>query len=393
MKKFRVVAKTLFGFEDLLEEELKALGIEEVVKATRAVSFEAGQRDLYKVNLWSRLALRFMVPIKSFACGNEQELYNNIREIAWEEYMGVDDTLAVDAVVNRSAMDHSLYVSLKTKDAIVDRFREKFEKRPSVDLVRPSLRINVHLSNDQATVSLDSSGESLHKRGYRQQQGEAPLNEVLAAGMIQLTGWDRQAPLVDLMCGSGTILIEAGMLAGNRAPGLLRPEFAFERWKDYDAVAWEELREEAKKAARPMKVRMVGSDKSHLAVKRAQENAMAAGLDKAIEWISLSFEDYTADTEPGIIITNPPYGARLSSDDLFGLYKGLGDAFKKKYSGFSAWVLTANSEAAKHIGLRPSRKIQLFNGSLECRFLKFDLYAGTKKIHKLATKDVPDETN
>jgi len=389
----RVVAKTLFGFEELLEAELKELGITEVVKATRAVSFEADLRQLYKANLWSRLALRFMVPIKSFPCANETELYTQMRAIAWEDYMGVDDTLAVDAVVNRSAMDHSLYVSLKTKDAIVDRFRDNFNKRPSVDLVRPSLRINVHLSNDQVTVSLDSSGESLHKRGYRQQQGEAPLNEVLAAGMVQLTGWDKQVPVVDLMCGSGTILIEAGMLAGNRAPGLLRPEFAFERWKNYDAATWEALREEAKKAAKPMKVRMVGSDKSHLAVKKAQENAMAAGLDKAIEWISLSFDDYTADTEPGLIITNPPYGARLTSDDLFGLYKGLGDVFKKKYSGFSAWVLTANSDAAKHIGLRPSRKIQLYNGSLECRFLKFDLYAGTKKIHKLAAKDLSDENN
>ena len=393
MEKFRVVAKTLFGFEDLLIEELTSLGITDVVKATRAVSFEADTRQLYKANLWSRLALRFMVPIKTFSCENEIQLYDNIREIPWEDYMGVDDTLAVDAVVNRSEMDHSLYVSLKTKDAVVDRFRDKLDRRPSVDLVRPSLRINVHLSNNQATVSLDSSGESLHKRGYRQQQGEAPLNEVLAAGMVQLTGWDQQVPLVDLMCGSGTILIEAAMLAGNRAPGLLRTEFGFERWKDFDSAVWEELREEAKSAAKPVKVRMVGSDKSHMAVKRAQENAMAAGLDRAIEWISLSFDDYKADVEPGIIITNPPYGARLSSDDLFGLYKSLGDTFKKSYSGFSAWVLTANSDAAKHIGLRPSRKIQLYNGSLECRFLKFELYAGTKKIHKLAAKDTSDETD
>lgn len=386
MEKSKVIAKTLFGFEDMLIEELKQLGIQDVEKATRAVSFEADLKQLYTVNLWSRLALRFMVPVKSFACANETQLYENIKSFEWENYMGVDDTLAVDAVVNNSAMDHSLYVSLKTKDAIVDRFRDKFEKRPSVDLVRPTLRINVHLSNNQATVSLDSSGESLHKRGYRQQQGEAPLNEVLAAGMIHLTGWNKQVPLIDLMCGSGTILIEAAMMAGNIAPGMFRHEFGFERWIDFDASLWNEVKSHAMNGQQKISVPIVGSDKSHIAISRARENAAAAGVENAIEWIALPFEDFNPEKEPGIIISNPPYGARISTEDLFDLYKKIGDNLKQKYSGYQAWIFTANSDAAKHIGLRPSRKIQLFNGSLECRFLKFELYAGTKKIHKL--KDI-----
>ena len=384
MKSFRVVAKTLFGFEDLLAEELTGLGIADVVKATRAVSFEASQEQLYKVNLWSRLALRFMVPLHSFPCAREKELYDAIRAMEWERYMDVEGTLAVDAVTNRSAMDHSLYVSLKTKDAIVDRFRDRTGKRPSVDLNSPSLRINIHLSGDQATVSLDSSGDSLHKRGYRKQQGEAPLNEVLAAGMVKLSGWNGQTPLLDLLCGSGTIVIEAALAAGRRAPGLFRPEFGFERWKDFDATAWDALRKEARAAATSVQIPITAVDQSASAIRRARENAAGAGIDEFIEWIPSSFEDFSPAGNAGTIICNPPYGARLSSHDLLGLYKSLGDTFKKKYAGYEAWVLTANSEAAKNIGLRPSRKIQLFNGSLECRFLKFEMYAGTKKVHKLS---------
>jgi putative N6-adenine-specific DNA methylase len=387
MKTFNVVARTLFGFEDLLIAELEQLGVTDAVRASRAVKFTADQEMLYRVNLWSRLSLRFMVPVHTFDCRSELQLYDQVRSIPWEEYMGVGDTLAVDAVANRSVMDHSLYVSLKTKDAVVDRFRDRFGSRPSVDLVRPSIRIHVHLSSDVATVSLDSSGDSLHKRGYRRQQGEAPLNEVLAAGMVQLSGWDRSLPLMDPMCGSGTILIEAAMLAGNRAPGLLRGQFGFERWRDYDADAWSGLKADAVKAARPVGVRLLGSDQDAEAVRNARSNARSAGVDEAMEWAVQPFQEVRPPAGGGMIITNPPYGARLSAMDLLGLYEAMGNAFKRHFAGYTAWVLTANSDAAKHIGLRPSKKIQLYNGSLECRYLKYEMYSGSRKAAKAPVKN------
>lgn len=374
------VAKTSFGFEQLLSEELSAIGAKNIRPGHRAVHFDGDKTVMYKANLHSRLALRILKPIATFPAGNEQQLYDGIKRIRWEKYLSPDDTIAVDGVTVKSQLTHSLYIALKTKDAIVDQFREKTGKRPNVDLNFPTVRINVHLSSDIANVSLDSSGESLHKRGYRLDTGEAPLNETLAAAMVMLSGWDRNSRLTDFMCGSGTILIEAALLARRIAPGMFRKEFGFERWRDFDAGLWRSIVEEAKANELPdLPFRLTGVDRSSMVVRSARSNADAAGVGNDIDFHSMRFEDYTPYEPVQTIIVNPPYGGRITDEDLFHLYEQIGDQLKKKYSGSNAWILTANKDAAKHIGLHPSRKIPLFNGALECRFLKYEMYKGSKK--------------
>ena len=386
-KKFQLIAKTSFGFEEILAGELKALGATSIEQTTRAVLFEGDQKLMYEANLHSRVALRILKSVGSFPCEDEQGLYDGIRTIDWSQFLDPEDTMAVDAVVNQSNLTHSLYIAQKAKDGIVDQFRNRSGRRPNVDLSKPSVRVHIHLVKNIASISLDSSGESLHRRGYRKMQGEAPLNETLAAGMIMLSGWDTQSPLLDVMCGSGTILIEAALIARRVPPGIFRQEFGFERWKDFDDALWNSIIDEAKeKVLDKPGFRITGIDKSAQIIRDAKENASLARLGGNIDFHTMSFEDYTPDVKSGIIITNPPYGGRISSADLFQLYKNLGDQMKKKYSGWTAWVLTANKEAAKYIGLKPSRKIPLFNGSLECRFLKYDLYKGTKRV-KSETSD------
>ncbi len=380
MKKFKLLAKTTFGFEDLLAEELKSFGATNILKVTRAVTFDGDEEIMYRANLWSRVALRVLKPIKLFPAGSEQELYDEVKKIDWNDYLSEDETLAVDGVVSNSALTHSLYIALKTKDAIVDQFRERKGKRPSVDTTHPKIRINIHISKDVGTISLDSSGDSLHKRGYRNQTGEAPINETLAAGMVMLSGWDRKSALIDFMCGSGTILIEAALMAKNIAPGIFRNEFGFERWNDFNSELWEKIRDEAKSGEmKKLDFPITGIEKSAQTLKMAKENVSNARMADIIRLHAMSFEEYIPDVEQGTVIINPPYGGRMTDDDLFSLYKMIGDQLKKKYKGFSAWLLTANKEAAKNIGLKPSRKIELYNGSLECRFLKFEMYEGSKK--------------
>jgi putative N6-adenine-specific DNA methylase len=383
MKRFPLIAKTSFGFEDLLIDELKLFDATEIKKGTRAVFFNGTLETMYQVNYFSRIALRVLKPIHSFPAANEEQLYEGIKKINWNVYLEANDTLAVDAVTVKSNLTHSLYISLKTKDAIVDQFRDKTGKRPDVDLRFPKIRINVHLSDNIASVSLDSSGESLHKRGYRSQQGEAPLNETLAAGMILLSGWDKNSPLTDIMCGSGTILIEAALMARNIPPGSFRKEFGFERWNDFDTSIWNSILEKAKGLQKEkLDFPITGIDRSYKVISMAKENAEEAGVSGDISFHEMSFEHYSPPSVGQTIITNPPYGGRLTDDDLFELYRTIGDQLKKKYKGCTAWVLTANKDAAKHIGLHASRKIQLYNGALECRFLKFDLYEGSKKASR-----------
>jgi len=379
-EKFNLVAKTYFGAEDLLVEELKNLGAVNPVKGTRVVTFEGDQKLMYAANLWCRTALRILKPYKTFPAANEQQLYDEVQKINWDELFSLNETFSIDAVANKSYFTHTQFVSQKIKDAIVDQFRDKHGKRPFVDTAHPTLRINAHIHEDVCTISFDSSGESLHKRGYRSEANEAPVNEALAAGLVMLSGWKGQEDLVDFMCGSGTILIEAGLIARNIPPGIFRREFGFEKWQDFDNDLWNEVLDEAqdKEVKRP-ECRIYGTDISSFTTKIGRQNVANAQLQNLIEIENLPFHKFQPKSNKGTVIINPPYGGRIGDVDLEGLYKAIGDHLKKSFLGWSAWILTANKDAAKRIGLHSTKRIQLFNGSLECRFLKYELYEGSKK--------------
>ncbi len=380
---YRMTAKTLFGLEEVLASELLKLGAKNIEKHNRAVSFTGDKGFMYKANLCLRTALRILVPISTFKVKNEEDLYNKVKEIDWEKHMSVHDTLAVDCALNSELFKHSQFLSQKTKDAIVDQFRDKHGKRPSVDLEHPSLRISLFVYKDTCIVSLDSSGESLHKRGYRDKTNLAPLNEVLAAGMIMLSGWEPHLSFVDPMCGSGTLLIEAALIAANIPPGYYREEFGFERWKDFDKELWDTIVDGCLGRISSRDARILGTDISRNVARKAYENVHLAKVEDTVVVKTSGFTDLEAPAEKGTLILNPPYGERMDSEDINALYKSIGDTLKKNWKGYDAWIITSNMEAVKHIGLRPSRKIMLYNGPLECRFLKFSMYSGTKKIHKL----------
>ena len=379
MKKFNIVAKTLQGLEQVLAEEIKGIGGEEIKVVYRAVEFLGDLTVMYKANLLLRTAMRILVPIHSFEAFNETEYYENIKNIKWDGFMQKEDTLAVDAVVSSSFSTHSHYVALKTKDAIVDYFRDKYGVRPSVDTFRPTLQVNIHLLKNFCTVSLDSSGDPLFKRGYREASVEAPLGEVLAAGILKLTNWDMQKPLYDPMCGSGTFLTEAAMMATNTPPQLMRRHFTFQYWKDYDKELWINLKKEAHDAIQPLTVKIQGSDRDRNALIATRKNLASLGFENDISLKHVSFEDSTPDTEEGMIIMNPPYDERLRESENEEMYKKMGDHLKQAYQGFSAWILSGDMEAIKCIGLHASKKYSLINGSLDCKLLRYDLYGGSKK--------------
>ena len=379
---FKMVAKTLFGFEDLLEKELINLGAQKIKKGIRNVSFEGDKGFMYKCNIGLRTAIKILKPIHKFKVKDEKELYNKIKEISWEDYLDFSDSLAVGSTLSGGFFTHSQYISLKTKDAIVDRFRDKFGSRPNVDLRHPNLKINIHIDGNLCTVSLDSSGESLHKRGYKSATNIAPINEVLAAGLVMMSGWSGESNFMDPMCGSGTILIEAAMIACNIPPNLMRNEFGFEKWKDWDVDLYEKIEDSLLSKTKDFHYKISGFDKSPSAVKKAIENIKNANLE---EFIKIKHEDFFK-TQKGIdnelmIVFNPPYGERLDLD-FKSFYNNIGNTLKHKYSGSTAWFITSNLEALKHVGLRPSKKIKLFNAKLESRFVKYDIYQGTRKIHK-----------
>ena len=379
---FKMVAKTLYGFEDLLENELTILGAKNIKKGVRNVSFEGDKGFMYKCNVGLRTAIKILKPIKKFKINNENDLYDKIKNISWEDYLDPKGTLAVGSTLNGGIFTHSQYISLKTKDAIVDRFRDKYGIRPDVDLRHPNLKINIHIDINLCTVSLDSSGESLHKRGYKISTNIAPINEVLAAGLVMLSGWKGESNFIDPMCGSGTILIEAAMIACNIPPNLMRDEFGFEKWKDWDVDLYEKIEDSLLSKTKDFHYNISGFDKSPSAVKKAIENVKNANLE---EFVKIKHEDFFK-TQKGIdnelmIVFNPPYGERLDLD-FKSFYKNIGNTLKNKYSRSTAWFITSNLEALKHVGLRPSRKIKLFNAKLESRFVKYDIYQGTRKIHK-----------
>ena len=382
-----MVAKTLFGFEELLAKELTQLGAQAVKVGVRHVSYLGDKGFMYKANMGLRTAIKILKPIATFKVINETELYNKINALPWEDYLKSDGTLAVGATLNGDTFTHSQYVALKTKDAIVDRFRDKTGERPNVDLRFPDLKIDIHIDRHFCTVSLDSSGESLHKRGYKIATNIAPINEVLAAGLVMLSGWDGQSDFMDPMCGSGTVLVEAAMIACNIPPNLMRNEFGFERWEDWDVDLFEKIEESLLSKTRDFHHKIMGFDKSPSAVEKAIQNVENAKLD---DFIYIKNEDFFKTQKGGDahlhMVFNPPYGERLDIE-MESFYGSIGSTLKHKYPGTNAWMISSNMEALKHIGLRPSRKIKLFNAKLESKFVKYEMYEGTKKTHKLASKN------
>jgi len=374
---FPVIAKTLSGLEEALASELQELGIKAEL-LHRAVRFTGSNETLYRVNYCSRLAVRFLKFITSFKVSKQQDLYDQINSIAWEEFITESQSFAIDAVINQSVFTNTLFVSQKAKDAIADRFRTIYGKRPSVELEHPDLRINIHMQKELCTVSLDSSGYSLHKRGYRKRTWEAPISEVLAAGLIRLSGWDQQTPLYDPMCGSGTIPMEAAMLASATPAGYFRPEFGFMKWRDFDPHLWEVVKAEADALIRPVTVPIRGSDNARQAIHAAKINIRKTRLGPDVQIQVANFHATKPPFENGLMIMNPPYDERIQLDDGIAFYRSLGDTLKHLYSGWQAWIISSDLKALKFFGLKSSRKIPLFNGPLECRFVKFDLYTGTR---------------
>jgi putative N6-adenine-specific DNA methylase len=380
---FRMIAQTMFGLEEVLAQELKNLGAENIELFNRAVGFEGNLTLLYQANLCLHTALRILVPIHTFSLKSEQDLYQNIKKIAWEEYLNPSDTLAINCVLNSPLFNHSKFLEQRAKDAIVDRFREKFGRRPSVDLENPTLAIHLFIHHDQCEISLDSSGDSLHKRGYRDKTNLAPINEVLAAGMILLTQWDKKSNFIDPMCGSGTILIEAALLAHHIPPGSYRQGFGFEKWKNFEANIWENVYEEAMDKIIMCDTLIVGGEISKNVIRKTISNINEANLKNYIQVQNCAFADLPVPEGNGILVINPPYGERMDKDeDINALYKSIGDTLKQKWAGYEAWIITSNLAAAKHIRLDPKPKIKLFNGSLECRFMRYELYSGSKRADK-----------
>ena len=374
-EKFSMVAKTFQGLEDVLRDELITLGAENVEMGRRMVSFEGDLEMMYRANLCCRTALRILKPIEKFTAYNPDDLYDTVREIPWEKYMTPQTTFAIESTVNSEDFSHSQYVTYRVKDGIVDHFRDLSGERPSIRVSGADLIFNVHISDNRVTISLDSSGESLSKRGYRAEQTEAPINEVLAAGIIMKTGWRGDCNFVDPMCGSGTFLTEAALIAANINPGIYRRGFAFEKWPDFDKELFEDLYNDDS-AEREFKYKIYGGDISPEAVQTARKNIKSAQLEDMIELSCRPMADWTDNPDPGIIVMNPPYGKRIKPDDMTELYKSIGTCLKRNFSGWHAWIIGLDTEDFDNIGLKPSMKIPLLNGSLECMLREYVLFDG-----------------
>ena len=380
-EQFEMIAKTFQGLEEILAEELTTLGANDIQIGRRMVSFTGDKRMMYKANFCLRTAIRILKPIKNFTAKDADEVYNQIQAIPWEEYLDVNKTFAIDAVVFSEEFRHSKFVSYKVKDAIVDYFRKKTGKRPSVRINNPDVLLNIHIAQTTCTLSLDSSGESLHRRGYRQEQVDAPLNEVLAAGMLLMTGWRGECDLIDPMCGSGTIPIEAALIARNIAPGVFRKGFAFEKWVDFDSEMFDEIYNDDSQE-RKFTHKIYGYDNSPKANEIATHNIKAAGVSKDVTLKLQPFQQFEQPQEKSIIVMNPPYGERISTNDLLGLYQMIGERLKHAFVGNEAWVLSYREECFDQIGLKPSKKVPLFNGALECEFRKYEIFDGKYKEFK-----------
>lgn len=373
------MTKTLYGFEPILAKELRNLGAGHVEEGVRNVTFEGDTGFMYKANFCLRTALKVYKPIKTFQVFNEKDLYRHIYELDWPSIFDVEKTFAIDSIANTEVFDNSMFVSLKAKDAIVDKFRAVVRDRPNVKTQDPDIRINIHIYKNTCTVSLDSSGNSLHQRGYRILTNIAPINEVLAAGLLLKSGWDGQTDFLDPMCGSGTFLVEAAMIACHIPANINRESYAFMQWKDYDAELHQKIVDASLKKVREFHHKIIGYDKAPSAVRKTQENVDHANLS---DYISVERKDFFRTDKPVEgklhMVFNPPYGERLPIE-MEEFYGRIGDTLKQNYPGTEAWLITSNLEALKHVGLKTSKKIKAFNGKLEARLVKYDIYEGSKK--------------
>lgn len=397
---FQMVAKTFKGLEDVLAQELTELGAVEVQKERRAVSFSGDKALLYRANFALRTATRILVPIAAFRATDADAVYEQARQIDWSLYMRVDTSFSIDSTVYSDTFRHSKYVAYRVKDAIADYWMEREQHRPNVKLTDPDLSLNVHIAGEQVTLSLDSTGESLHKRGYRVANTEAPINEALAAGMLLLAGWHGQSDFYDPMCGSGTLLIEAALIALNIAPGVFRKGYAFEKWADFDRDLFESIYNDDSRE-RAFAYHIYGSDAGYYAVQTALKNIKSAGMQHhisvrqiRIEEIRLAGEEGAPSTEGALVMINPPYGERLAQDkDVLALYQNIGKALKFQFAGATAWIISSNEDALHCLGLKPTEKIHLLNGELDCLFNKYCLFQGEhkewKKTHPTEHKDTP----
>lgn len=372
---FEMIAKTFQGLENVLAEELTRLGANNIQVGRRMVSYTGNQELLYRSNFCLRTAIRVLKPIKHFRATSADEVYEAVKSIDWSQYLGNEQTFAVDSVVYSTEFRHSKFVAYKVKDAIVDQFRERTGSRPNIRLTNPDIQLNMHIAEYDCTLSLDSSGESLHRRGYRQEAVEAPLNEVLAAGIILMTGWRGQCDFIDPMCGSGTLPIEATLIARNMAPGLFRKGYAFEKWADFDSDLFEQIYNDDSQEV-DFQHHVYGYDNNRAAVSIAERNVKAAALSGDITIAFQDFADFTQPANPAVIVTNPPYGERIKPEDLLGLYKMIGAQFKKQFVDNEAWVLSYREECFDAIGLKPSLKVPLYNGALECELRKYQMFSG-----------------
>lgn len=382
-EKFKMVAKTMVNLEEVLAEELRQMGAENVNPITRAVEFEGDMRLLYRANYSCRTALAILKPFAEFEANNEQELYDQVYKIRWEKILDCDGTFMIDSTTSGEIFTHSYYAALKTKDAIVDRFRRNFGKRPSIDTESPDYKFNLHIRDNHVTLLMNASGDSLHKRGYRQGVGVAPINEVLAAGLLKLAGWNCDCNFYDPMCGSGTMLIEAAMMANNIPAQYYRGnKFGFMRWKEFNLGEWKSVKneEDRKIGAIDFEGEIWGNDIDEQVIQQCEKNLEYTKLHHDVMLHIGDFADQEPPEGKTLIVTNPPYGERIKVEDLNAMYEKLGDTFKQKYGkDCDVWLITSDFEAMKHIGLHPSKKIPVQNGSLDCRFLHFELYDGSKK--------------
>ena len=375
MQEFELIAKTFMGLEQVLAKELTQLGANNVQIGRRMVSFTGDKEMMYRANFQLHTAIRVLKPIAHFKAKSAEDMYEEVKKIDWSKYILSGKTFSVDSVVYSEEFTNSRFVTYKVKDAIVDQFRERVGTRPNISVSNPDIRLNIHVAENDATLSLDSSGESLHRRGYRQESVEAPLNEVLAAGMILMTGWTGETDFIDPMCGSGTLPVEAALIARNISPGVFRKEFAFEKWPDFDQELFDMIYNDDSQE-REFTHHIYGYDTDMKAVNTARMNVAAAGLSRDVTIGQLDFKDFTQPKEKSIMVMNPPYGERISTPNLLGTYKMIGERLKHQFIGNEAWILSYREECFRQIGLKPSIKIPVYNGSLECEFRRYQMFDG-----------------